>query len=371
MSFKAKNKVATKNVNKTKSHSGTNKKTVLTPRGALHKEQVYGMRKQYETFTVAVGSKMTADVIESVASKKIRDVLRERLLAFDGDPKKAFTGKNSLEKNPLFLDTAHTKTVPEKVKCVRFKTVFTIRKDIAPDLSVEKVLDTRARKRIEERIALYAGDKRAALSNLDENPIWLDDSHTVPLKRVTIAENFSLSAIHSKRDKDGNIMLDINADPIPSDFVNLRNNHHIALYHDDKGNVQELVVPMFEALNRINDGLPAVDKDYHSSLGWKFMFSMKINEMFVFPDETTGFRPDDIDLLDPANASLISPHLFRVQSLSSSDYFFRNHLETEIVNDNQLKGITWLRIKSLPKMEGVVKVRVNHLGKIVAVGEYD
>lgn len=371
VSFKAKNKVVTKNVNKTKSRSGTNKKTVLTPRGALHKEQVYGMRKQYETFIVPVGTKMTADVIEKVASKRIRDALRERLNAFDGDPKKAFTGRNSLEKNPLFLDAAHTEPVPDKVRCVRFKTVFTIRKDVAPDLSVEKVLDVKARKRIEERISLYEGDKRAALSNLDENPIWLDDSHTIPLKRVTIAENFSLSAIHSKRDKDGNIILDVNADPIPSDFVNLRNNHHIALYHDGEGNVQELVVPLFEALNRINAGLPAVDKDYRSSIGWTFMFSMKINEMFVFPNEAAGFRPDEVDLLDPANASLISPHLFRVQKLSAGDYYFRHHLETEIVDDNQLKGITWHRINSLSKMEGVVKVRINHLGRIVAVGEYD
>ena len=371
VSFKTKNKVATRNVNKTKTHSGTNKKTVLTPRGPLHKEQVYGIRKQYELFTVPVGSKMTSEVIETVASRKIREALRERLEAFDGDPKAAFTGKNALKKNPLFLDSAHVKAVPEKVECVRFKTIFTIRKEVTPDLSVEKVLDTRARKRIEERIAQYDGDKRSALSNLEENPIWLDDAHTLPLKRVTIAENFSLSAIHSKRDKDGKLMLDANNDPIPSDFVNLRNNHHIALYRDGEGNIQELVVPMFEALNRINAGLPAVDKNYHSSMGWRFLFSMKINEMFVFPDEACGFNLEEIDLLDPANASIISPHLFRVQKLSSCYYCFRHHLETEIIDDKQLHGITWLRIQSLSKMEKAVKVRINHLGKIVATGEYD
>lgn len=98
---------------------------------------------------------------------------------------------------------------------------------------------------------------------------------------------------------------------------------------------------------------------------------MKLNEMFVFPNEETGFNPADIDLLNPANASLISPNLFRVQKLSSQYYVFRHHLETTIEDDNSLKDITWKRIKAIQKMENVVKVRINHLGHVVGVGEYD
>ena len=53
------------------------------------------------------------------------------------------------------------------------------------------------------------------------------------------------------------------------------------------------------------------------------------------------------------------------------EYVFRNHLET-ILNDNlKLKGLVFKKIQSLKVLEGIVKVRVNAIGKIVAVGEYD
>ncbi|MEZ4916216.1 MAG: hypothetical protein R2836_04450 [Chitinophagales bacterium] len=39
---------------------------------------------------------------------------------------------------------------------------------------------------------------------------------------------------------------------------------------------------------------------------------------FVFPTE--DFNPAEIDLLNPNNAHLISPHLYRVQTLSLVKY---------------------------------------------------
>lgn len=371
ISIKAKNKVVTNNINKTKTKNGYQRTTELTPRGPLHKEQVYGQRFRYETFEVTVNAKMTKEVIANVASKRLREALFIRLNEFDGDPKKAFTGKNALDKNPIYLDSLHTEKVPQKVKCTHLAPYYCIRKDIGPDLSIDKIIDTKVRSRIEERISEYGGNAKAALSNLDTNPIWLNDAKTIPIKRVTIGENFDLCAIHNKKDKNGQIILDADGNTIPSDFVNLRNNHHVALYLDAEGKVQESIVPFFEALNRVNQGLPVVDRMFHSDLGWEFLYSMKVNEMFVFPDEANGFYPQEIDLLNPANASLISPHLYRVQKLSSKDYYFRHHQETSIENDKALRDITWKRVLSTQSMKDVVKVRIDHLGRIVAIGEYD
>ena len=117
-------------------------------------------------------------------------------------------------------------------------------------------------------------------------------------------------------------------------------------------------------------GLPIVDKNYKNEEGWKFLFSMKQNEYFVFPNEKTGFVPSEIDLTNPYNYHLISPNLFRVQKFSSLFYIFRHHQETNVDEPATLRDITWKRITSVKNLEGVIKVRVNHIGQIVSVGEY-
>ncbi len=372
ISIKAKNKVVTRNVNKIKTADGIKKQMTLTPRGLLHKEQVYGKREYYENYWVPVGAKMSAEEIERVASQTERDALRSRLAEYDGNPKKAFTGAHSLDKDLVFTNAAKTSFVPAKVKCVRMKTVFSIRKDIDPNLSLDKVVDGRVRQLLQERLAAYNNDPKKAFANLTENPIWLNEEKGIAVKRVTIAENFDLDALHDKRDKDGIRIVDAEGAPVASDYVNLRNNHHIAIYRDGNGEYQESVVPFFEALNRISQGCPAVDKHYREAEGWQFLFSMKINEMFVFPNPKTGFNPSEIDLLDPDNYAAISPNLFRVQKLASKDYNFRHHLETTLKNNQlELKDTIWKRITALSSLTGVIKVRINHIGKIVTVGEYD
>ena len=141
ISIKAKNKVVTYNINKTKRKGGTNKTLQLTPRGQLHKETVYAERKRYVTKEEKVGSSFTKEKIMTVCCKDYREALLKRLEEYYNDPKKAFTGKNSLEKNPVFYNLALGKKVPERVKTVSFDTVYTIRKAIDKDLKIDKVLD--------------------------------------------------------------------------------------------------------------------------------------------------------------------------------------------------------------------------------------
>ena len=122
-----------------------------------------------------------------------------------------------------------------------------------------------------------------------------------------------------------------------------------------------------EAVERVTQGLPIIDKHYREEDGWRFLFTMKQNEYFIFPE--IGFNPLDYDLTDPKNYSILSPHLYRVQKFSVGDYSFRHHLETHVNDVKELKDIAWKRI-SVGGLEGAVKVRVNHVGNIVAVGEY-
>ena len=369
ISIKAKNKVATRNVNITRSSDCKTHRTVqLTPRGQLHNETIYGHRRQCIVKEEKVGGTFNEEKIKTVSNPQIREALLRRLAEF-GDAKKAFTGKNSLDKNPVYIDDDNTKQVSQKVKTVTYEDVFTIRKPIDKDLKIDKVVDGRVRQILQERLDEYGGDAKNAFANLDESPIWLNRERGIAIKRVTIYGVSNAIALHDRRDMQGKKILNSNGAPTPVDYVSTSNNHHVAIFLDEKGNLQEHVVSFFEATERSRQNLPIVDYEYNKHLGWQFLFTMKRNEYFVFPNEKTGFNPNEIDLLDPNNAAEISKNLFRVQKLATKDYFFRHHLETNVDTPKELSGVTYARL-SLKGIVGIVKVRINHLGQIVAVGEY-
>lgn len=388
ISIKTKNKVVTRNINVTKKEGGVNKKIQLTPRGQLHLETIYGSISQYVTKEEKVNGSFTLEHVATVAKKAYREALLKRLEEYEFDAKKAFTGKNSLDKNPIFLDEEKSIKVPDKVKTVSKEKIYTIRKDISPDLKIDKVVDVKVRHLLEKRLKEYGGDAKKAFSNLQENPIWLNKDKGIAIKRVSITGISNAVALHDKKDKDGKLILDEDGKKQAVDFVNTGNNHHVAIYrvpvkdkngqfvYDENDNqifeLEENVVSFFEATARVNQGLPIIDKDFNKSEGWEFLFSMKQNEYFVFPNEETGFNPLEIDLQNPDNYALISPNLFRVQKFGSllSGFWFRHHLETKIDTEKNLKGITYKVIQSLKNIELIQKVRINHIGAIVSIGEY-
>lgn len=368
VSIKAKNKVVTRNVNKARRGSGHQDKVQLTPRGQLHNETIYGTMRRYVTKLEKVGANFDSEQIAKVANLRYREALQERLDAFGGDARKAFTGKNALDKNPLYLKDNRTE-VPLKVKTVTTEILYTIRKAVAPDLNVDKVIDAKVRKVLEERLREYGNDPKKAFVNLDEHPIYLNEAKGITIKRVVITGVNNAIALHDKKDIGGHVIPDASGKKQPVDFVNTGNNHHVAIYRDSDGNLQESVVSFYEAVARASLGLPVIDREYRKEDGWQFLFTMKQNEYFVFPNPETGFNPEEIDLTDEANYALISPNLFRVQKFTIKDYFFRHHLETTVEDNKELKDMTWKRC-GLGGIIGIVKVRVNHIGQIVSVGEY-
>lgn len=370
VSIKAKNKVVTRNTNITKVKGAVNRKVQLTPRGQLHNETVYGSMLRYTTKLVKVGSGFTASFIANVANRKYREALLKRLEQFNFDSKKAFTGVNSLDKNPLFIDENKMVVVPDKVKIVTMENVYTIRKEVSPDLKLDKVIDARIKKILQQRLDEYAGDPKKAFVDLEDNPIYLNKEKGITIKRVTVSGVANAIALHDKKDMDGKCILDEAGNKQPMDYVSTSNNHHVAIFRDSEGKLQEHVVSFFEATAIATSGGDVIDRNYKSEEGWQFLFTMKQNEYFVFPNPDTGFNPKEIDLTDPDNYAAISPNLYRVQKLSTKNYMFRHHLETTVEDNKVLKNITWKNFQSFKGLEDIVKVRVNHLGQIVYVGEY-
>lgn len=373
ISFKQSWKVATLNKNKIKIKGGKEHiQEVLTPRGQLHKETVYGKIKRYDTKEITVNSTMSLELAQQVANKKERAALCNRLAENGNDPKKAFAGKNSLSKNPIYLNGGATE-LPKKVKIVEMGDQFTIRKTVDADLKVEKVIDEGAKRALRKRLDEFGGKAKEAFSNLEENPIWLNEEKGIEIKSVKITGVKNAQALHPKRDHFGELILDKNGKEIPNDFVSLGNNHHVAIFDDGDGNLSEEVVSFFEASQRIADGQPIINANNED--GHPLKFTLKQNEYFVFPSEE--FDPNDIDLLDPRNAAVISPNLYRVQTLSIvkygsnviRDFVFRNHLDTSSEKMKILQGTSFKVVKSLFPLINLKKVQINRLGEIVKVGE--
>lgn len=369
VSFKSKNRVVTKNKIKL---GENNVKTFLTPRGQLHKETVYGCKKIAVVEEIAVDAKLSLEKIELITKPLYKALLKQRLIENENNPKKAFAGSNSLAKKPIFLDVKKTVTLPEKVKIKYYENEYTIRKEINAEFDskkIEKVLDEGIKRILSQRLKEYKNEPKKAFTELDKNPIWLNKEKGIQIKSVVIGGVKNAESLHIKRNHLGKKIELSNGDFVPSSFINTGNNHHVAIYQDEAGNLYEQVVSFYEAANRALLQLPIV-QETHSN-GAQLLFTMKQNDYFLFPSE--NFNPKECDIFDEKNAKLVSQNLFRVQSLSIvkygnatvRDFIFRHHLETTKNSPNNLKGISFQQLKSLEPLNHILKVKVSKTGSIL------
>lgn len=365
ISFKPKSRVATKNVNlsQTKKHGKITHHTqnTLTPRGSLHEETLIGTALVPESQPTKINNKLTLEQAQLIQHPVHKELVINHLARFENNPKEAFAPKNLKRFPLLYKDQPLTQTI-----C--YKRIFTKRKEVSKDLKVDRVIDPVVRKILKNRLQQYGGDPKKAFADLEKNPIWLNQEKGIKIKRVRVTGVTNAKALYLKKDHFGKI-LTREGKGIQSGFVTLGNNHHVAIYQDAQGELQELVMPFLEAIRRVSNGLPPIYKEYNKDLGWKFLFSMKINEMFVFPNE--DFDLEKMDLTHPENNALISKHLYRVQKLSTKCYYFRHHLETTTDDIEALRGTTFKVIRSLKQSDlgRLKKVRIDHLGMIRQVGE--
>lgn len=360
VSYKAKNKVVTNNINKIEGRGNRNYKKIVqsTPRGQLHKETVYGKILRPMDKTVKLNVRFPLEKAQYIISEKERELVLAHLEKYENNPQKAFSSK-IFKSDPILNNKDESL---KEVLC--YEEVFTIRKPISHDLKIDKVIDEKTRKILSDRLKEYNNDPKKAFTNLEENPIWQNEEKRIAIKNVTITGVSNALSLHYKRDHFGNY-IEKDGMKIETSFVSTGNNHHVAIYQDKDGNYQENVVSFYEAVERVNQGLSIIDKRFNDYLGWEFLFTMKQNEIFVFPSD--DFDPSEIDLYNPENYGVISQNLFRVQKIATKYYVFRHHLETTVIND---LDFTFKRIQTPNVLKGCIKLRINNIGQIVGVGEY-
>lgn len=149
--------------------------------------------------------------------------------------------------------------------------------------------------------------KEAFKKEFGNNTVWLNKEKGIFIKSVRLfIDNKDLTPLHENE----------NGEPI--DYVITRNNHHIAIYKNEDGELQEEAITFWEALERKKAGLPVVDRQPKD--GSQFVTSIQQNEMFVFNMNEGELK----EATEKNNYSVISKNLYRVQKIGRGDFWFRH-----------------------------------------------
>ena len=237
---------------------------------------------------------------------------------------------------------------------------------------VDFIVDKRIREILRNRLEQYGGKPDKAFAE----PVH--DHQGMPIHSVRCKTGLNAVVPLRYNDKD---------EPIA--FVKPGNNHHVAIYEDEKGKLQEHIVTFWHAVERKKYGIPTIitnladawdnvtdrmpeafKQQLPPSATWNFKFSMQQNEMFILGMEEELYQ----DAMQKNDYATLSKYLYRVQKMTKGDYFFRHHLETT-VND-KFNGVTnealsikmgkMIRIRSLKSLSenNPHKVDISITGKI-------
>jgi CRISPR-associated endonuclease Csn1 len=199
---------------------------------------------------------------------------------------------------------------------------------LTTEKQLEKVVDLTIRGIIFKKIEELGGFIKGKIPEntffvADENGLKLPqiflpnkNGNPVPILKIRLKENIS----GAEKLKD-NI----------NQWVNPRNNHHVLIYKDDSGKLKEDVVTFWTVVERKRRGFPVYQLPPD---GKEFVTTLHINDMFLL-----GLSEDEINWENP-NYELLTEHLYRVQKLTSGDYFFRKHKSSTITDDDyiQIRG---------------------------------
>jgi CRISPR-associated endonuclease Csn1 len=139
-------------------------------------------------------------------------------------------------------------------------------------------------------------------------------------------------------------------------WVNPRNNHHVLIYKDEKGNLKEDVVTFWTVVERKRTGQSVYQLPIH---GNEVVTSIHTNDMFV-----VGLNEDEINW-DSIDYNLLNRHLYRVQKTSKKEKSFEFNFRLAIASslDNKNEEISIQSFKKWIELNPI-KVKTSVSGKI-------
>lgn len=283
----------------------------VAARGQLHLETVYGQNKNCNSdeyvYRVDINN-LSFSQLTSIVDLNLKEVIvNEIFKKLELSEIEFFNMMNSKVKN---LDKNRQKKLKEKIDIILKETSFFMPNE----------------------------GKRYARLNKDE-PKHIERV-PVPIKKVRIKKVLGKAERVNEKIKQ---------------FVDPNKNHHVLIYKDEKGNLKEEVVTFWTVVERKRTGQSAYQLPVD---GKEIVTTLHINDMFLL-----GLNEDEINWENP-DYEILRDSLYRVQKLTSGDYFFRKHKSSTVTDDDykQIRGFGegktgWFTFNP-------IKVKISVSGKI-------
>lgn len=263
-------------------------------------------------------------------------------------------GKTYVNKGVAARGQLHKETVFGK-RNFNGEEAFHVRKSIdslTTEKQLEKVVDEVIRKLIHKRIQELGGFVKGTIP---ANTFFIVDEKGVKQPRIFLPNKngnpVPILKVRMKENISGAEKLKDNV----NQWVNPRNNHHVLIYKDEKGSLKEDVVTFWTVVERKRTGQSAYQLPID---GKEIVATLHINDMFLL-----GLNEDQINWESP-DCEILKDSLYRVQKLTSGDYFFRKHKSSTVTDDDykQIRGFGegktgWFTFNP-------IKVKISVAGKI-------
>ncbi|MCK5683605.1 hypothetical protein KAJ27_05770, partial [bacterium] len=299
-----------------------------------------------EAAKILISYRQNMQVLKSISKRMVKDG-------------KLRTSKGMALRGQLHKETVYGKrTAPDGREAYHVRIPIT---SIDKKGKVEKIVDKRIRKLVETHLETNCGINLSTKYSLKPEYFYKDGNwqlylpnnkirkdgkqgESVPIKKIRIRENLS---------KSKQLKQTLNQ------WVNPRNNHHVAIYKDNNDEFQESMVTFWEAAERLRKG----EALYQMPIGAKELITtLQENDLFLidcpFVDELKKSDSNEINYTD------ISSYLYRVQKISTMYYTFRYHLASSVTNPEEE-----YRIVSLKAWQKVnpIKVYLDISGKLLVI----
>ncbi len=263
-------------------------------------------------------------------------------------------GKTFINKGIAARGQLHKETVYGKPK--NGEAVFHVRKPIdslTTEKQLEKIADKTIRDLILKRIQVLGGFEKDKIPPntffiTDENghkqlQIFLPNRNGDPVPVLKVRMKEAIGAAEE-------LKTDVNQ------WVNPRNNHHVLIYKDHTGDLQEEVVTFWTVVERKRQNQPVYQLPED---GKEMVTTLHINDMFLM-----GVDEEDINWENP-DYEMLKEHLYRVQKFTSGDYYFRINNASSINNVEEKQQINSFSYgKNGWLTHNPIKVSISVTGKI-------